>query len=339
MSIATAARTPTGTKFRTLADRLTAEIEQKRGPMTQNATHKRLREYYSRLYDADQLASAQKGLYALADGHDEGTLPLSLVAIKTKAEVLDLMRLAGEHVGDRIITTARYSNTTPLGVALQEFVASLATPEDAAAKIALEQQRQLQLAMDAIRFADMPGFFPTPRTLAAQVAQLANIMPGHSVLEPSAGLGDLADAVKTAEPNANVFCIEIRPSLREILRLKGHTVIGSDFMADDWFLDPEYKGPRVGSFDRVVMNPPFENGQDGEHVQRAYNVLKPGGHLVAIMSTGPFFRTDRKAQTFQAFINEHGYDQLPVPAGAFQGAEAFRTTGVQCCIVIMQRHR
>ncbi len=45
------------------------------------------------------------------------------------------------------------------------------------------------------------------------------------------------------------------------------TMIGSDFME----AVPE---PR---FDRALMNPPFENGQDIAHVRHAFQVLKPGG--------------------------------------------------------------
>ena len=67
--------TPAGAKFRRLAEGMAEHIADKRRPMTQNPTHKRLREYHSRLFDADQLESVQKGLFALANAHDNGTLP------------------------------------------------------------------------------------------------------------------------------------------------------------------------------------------------------------------------------------------------------------------------
>ena len=334
----TFATTPAGTKLRALADRMTAEIQERRRPMTQNATQKRLREYYSRLFDADQLESGQKGLYAMADAHDAGTLPLELVAVKTKAEVLDLMRLASErNRDDRIFATARYCNTTPLGVALQELVKSMGKPEDVAAANERDRQRELQTAMDRVRFADMPGFFPTPPRLAAQLIDLAMIGPGHLVLEPSAGLGDLADAVKNAEPTATVHCIEIRPSLQEILRLKGHTIIGDDFMSNDWFLLSQLPNVRLGAYDRIVMNAPFERGQDGEHTQRAFAALKPGGRMASIVSTMSYRRSDSKAQAFKTFLDRHAADILPVEPGAFSGAAAFRNTGVACEIVLLHK--
>jgi protein-L-isoaspartate O-methyltransferase len=339
MSIASAV-TPIGKKFRDLADRMTAEIQEKRRPMSQNATHKRLREYHSRLFDADQLESAQKGLYALAEANDNGTLPLALAGIKSKTEVLKLMRLESDRTGDQLRTTGKYSDTTPIGIALQQLVDAVlgsAGSEDAEA---LKVRRQIEDIENSLRFQKIPGFFPTPPALAKRVAELACINPGNLVLEPSAGLGHLADAVKEWQPFCTVHCIEIMPKLAEVLRLKNHAWLGSDFMADDWYIaKPTHVTPAaaMGKYDRIVMNPPFENGQDALHVQRAYSFLKPGGILVAIIGNGVLFRQDRKAVTFRDFINQHGYQSYPVPAGAFTGAEAFKQTGVATTIIVMRR--
>ena len=35
--------------------------------------------------------------------------------------------------------------------------------------------------------------------------------------------------------------------------------------------------------DRVVLNPPFSDGRAELHLRTAYDVLKPGGRLVAVM--------------------------------------------------------
>lgn len=330
MSIATAARTPTGTKFRTLAERLATEIAEKRRPMSQNPTHKRLREYHSRLFDADQLESGLRGLQALADGHDTGELPQVLLAVKTKAEVLDLMRLESDRTSDYIRTNGKYSNTTPIGVALQELVAAALGPQDDDAKAALKVRRQIEDIENDLRFQKIPGFFPTPKTLADQMATIACIHPGMLVLEPSAGLGDLADAVKRAQPHCNVHCIEIMPRCCDVLTLKGHKVIGRDVMDDEWFV-------RSGAFyDRIVMNPPYEKGQDALHVQRAFARLKPTGILVAIMSNGPFFRSDNASEAFRQFVVANNSQAIDV-VGAFTGVEAFKQTGVTTKLLVMRK--
>ena len=332
--------TPAGAKFRRLAEGMAEHIEDKRRPMTQNPTHKRLREYHSRLFDADQLESVQKGLFALANAHDNGTLPQELLAIKSKSEVFDLMRLQADRVSDYIRTNGKYSNTTPIGIALQELVAAAMGPQDDGAKAALKIRRQIEDIENDLRFQKIPGFFPTPKSLADDMAKIACINPGHMVLAPSAGLGHLADAVKRAQPHCIVHCLAIMPRLAEVLRLKEHAYLGSDFMSDDWYIkNPTVSTPAAatGRYDRILMNPPFERGQDAEHVRRAFAFLKPGGILVALTSAGPFFRSDNASQSFREFCAVNRAQVIDVAAGAFTGAEAFKQTGVSTKLLIIRK--
>ena len=166
------------------------------------------------------------------------------------------------------------------------------------------------------------GYFPTPPPVQRRVMQLADVRPGQRVLEPSAGTGHLADAVRAA--GGNVTALEMQPALRKILELKGHTVAGNDALAHD------------GTYDRIVMNPPFEQGADMQHIQHAFeHNLKPGGRLVAILSEGPFFRSDRKAQAFRDFLAEHGAHDEKLPAGSFTQGDV--PTGVNTRIVVLDK--
>ena len=330
MSVGT--KTSPAEKFRTLADRLTAEINEKRRPMTQNVTHKRLAEYHSRLYDADQLASGQRGLLGLAEAYDRGAVPAALMGIRHKSEVLELMRLQGDRTSEHIRVTGVFSNTTPLGVALQQLVAAVLGTADDADKAKLATRRKIEDIENSLRFQRIPGFFPTPMRLAQHVVELAEIHPGHMVLEPSAGLGNLAEEVRALEPDAIIRCVEIMPKLREVLALKGFEVVADDFM--------QWNGAMTGSpslvYDRIVMNPPFERGQDAEHVMRAFTMLKPGGKLVAIMSKGPFYRSDKAAVGFRDFIDRIAIADKQIydlPSDSFLGAEAFKSTGVACMLI------
>ena len=54
-------------RFRTLANNLQSQIDDKRRDMTQNPTPKRMKEYYSRLHDADNIQRVQHGLMVIAD--------------------------------------------------------------------------------------------------------------------------------------------------------------------------------------------------------------------------------------------------------------------------------
>ena len=91
-----------------------------------------------------------------------------------------------------------------------------------------------------------------------------------------------------------------------------------------------------GQYDRVVMNPPFEDGQDIDHVRRAFDAnLKPGGKLVAIMSEGPFFRSDKKAQAFRQWLEENGGTSERLAPGTFKESG----TGTATRLVTVEKGR
>jgi 16S rRNA G1207 methylase RsmC len=64
----------------------------------------------------------------------------------------------------------------------------------------------------------------------------------------------------------------------------------------------------LGKFDRILMNPPFSNGEDIKHIRHALTFLKPGGRLVAICANGPRQR--------EALMGLGTWEDLP--AGTFK---------------------
>jgi hypothetical protein len=172
----------------------------------------------------------------------------------------------------------------------------------------------------------IPGYHNTPPEGVRIVVEKLDLFEGAEVLEPSAGKGSLADGIREACPSAAVTCVEPVGALRQILRLKGHELMDAgDFLEVDW----------LAGFDRVAMNPPFEHGQDIEHVRHAFRMLKPGGRLVAIMSEGTFFRTDGKASEFRDWFDEVGGEAEELPDGLF--LESDRPTGVRTRIVVINK--
>lgn len=112
-------------------------------------------------------------------------------------------------------------------------------------------------------------FYPTPKHIVQVAQSMLGGTIGKTVLEPSAGLGYLVDGLESG----NVTCIDIAPAFCEVLKSKGYNTMQGDFM----------KYAESHKFDAVIMNPPFDNNQAIAHVQKAYNHLKYGGVLVAIM--------------------------------------------------------
>lgn len=163
----------------------------------------------------------------------------------------------------------------------------------------------------------IPGFIPTPTPLAKYVVSIADIQPGMSVLEPSAGAGHIADEVPR---EADLTCVERNYHLAEVLRGKNYKTMYTDFLT--W--EPGQK------FDRILMNPPFENLADIDHVVRAYNHLADAGKMVAIMGAGAFFRNDKKAVAFRAWLNSRG-EAESLPDKIFLASE--RPTGVKTYLV------
>lgn len=118
-------------------------------------------------------------------------------------------------------------------------------------------------------------FYPTPESVGAVAVEMADIGPEHSVLEPSAGHGHLADLL----PKDRTTCVEISPLHCQILRAKGYT----DVVEGDFILWSASCGKR---FDRIVMNPPFDQGRAKMHAEAAYSILNPGGVLTSVLPAG-----------------------------------------------------
>lgn len=152
------------------------------------------------------------------------------------------------------------------------------------------------------------NYFPSPPDVVARLIELADIEPGMTVLEPSAGSGAIAGAC--ADAGAVVDCCELMRenymALCENLKLRHVKPI--DFLT----LEPE------PHYDRVVMNPPFAKQQDIKHVLHALKFIKPCGLLVSVMASSVTFRDNKLTQDFRDLIRARGGDIEALPEGAFK---------------------
>jgi len=145
----------------------------------------------------------------------------------------------------------------------------------------------------------------TPSDIALQMIELAEITNNSRVLEPSAGIGNIADQIKKFTLNVDVC--EQMYSYSELLTLKGFNVVGSDFL--------QYENNNY--YDSIIMNPPFSNEQ--EHIKHAYDLLKVGGKLIAITSPHWTFANDKSSKEFrQWFENLGGEIVEELESGTFE---------------------
>ncbi len=130
--------------------------------------------------------------------------------------------------------------------------------------------------------------FSTPHAEGLVVVKAAAMCSGMTVLEPSAGTGNIAALARLT--GAQVDTNEIDPRRRNLLSLQGFEPTAFDAERLDNLL------PADKTYHAIVMNPPFSatggrvNGHrtafGARHIEQALLRLKPGGRLVAIVGRG-----------------------------------------------------
>ena len=162
------------------------------------------------------------------------------------------------------------------------------------------------------------GFYPTPPSIVEKMMEGLNLDYIWTILEPSAGKGDLVKALSVKNQDKHRYrshtiqidCCEIDPYLRQILkynfsedsisneleRLKNARMHGSRSeemeiereinyvkkanmrIVHDDFLT--YRGKK--HYDLIFMNPPFANGD--LHLLHAIELQKDGGSIVCLLN-------------------------------------------------------
>lgn len=292
---------------RKAADALQNKIDQKhtsaRNMRSLPPTRKRRDDSEGIFNDAVRLEKYQRVLRQLADAHETGTIATELSHVTSFAAV------------------ERETYRIPTLRAMFDACERAETPAERNQRM----ERQFMLA-------GIPGFFATPQTVADEVTALLGPIPSDAVLlEPGAGTGALIDAALRVQPLLKVHYFERNYSLNQFLETKygGNTSIyqpSSDFTDVEPLLLADQYAPR---YDFVLMNPPFENGQDAEHIQLAYRLLKPNGILASIVGEGVFFRNDKKAIGFREFLEANNGRDWKLPESSFKASG----TGTSCRMI------
>ena len=176
-------------------------------------------------------------------------------------------------------------------------------------------------------------FFPTPSALAGKmVGKVKKLTDIKTVLEPSAGLGDLARAVKTAikaktwrnsyRSDVDIDVIEIDGNLRKILK-GDFRVVHDDFLS--------YSSRK--KYDLIIANPPFSHG--AEHLLKAMDMQrKTGGQIVCLLNAetirNPYTKTRQQLCRELALLGKENCS-IEFVSDAFK--QARRKTSVEVAIV------
>ena len=130
-------------------------------------------------------------------------------------------------------------------------------------------------------------FYPTPSTLAGELFSGVEWKEINTILEPSAGKGDLLDYARNVKigkdwqgwnrrlmdrRDLDMDCIELDENLRHILTGKEYRVVHDDFLTFN----------TRKRYDLILMNPPFSEGD--LHLLRALELSEGGGQVACILN-------------------------------------------------------
>jgi len=120
-----------------------------------------------------------------------------------------------------------------------------------------------------MRIFNNPDLYPTPEHVIETMC-LGLDLKGKTVLEPSAGLGDIVDFC--AGSGASILACEIVPTLRDVLDKKDCKLIAEDFL--------NVQSDEISHIDFIIMNPPFSDGE--KHIQHAWEIAPEGCEIIAL---------------------------------------------------------
>ncbi len=164
--------------------------------------------------------------------------------------------------------------------------------------------------------------FPSPSWVVKLLIEASNIESGSFCLEPSAGFGNLAIAMR--ECGTIVEVIEPIVELQAILTLQGFTVIGSDLLST----------PNLHNrYHTIIQNPPFS--QQIFHIKKAYHCLSSGGRLVSLASNTPWQYNSSFYKQFRHWLTTVNAEVEKLPWGLFVNSERYTT--VECYLITIKK--
>jgi hypothetical protein len=180
------------------------------------------------------------------------------------------------------------------------------------------------------------AFFPTPRIVVdvmldelTERKQLYEEYDDYNptpirVLEPSAGMGGIADAVKELLLEHDTLdCVELAPIQTAMLRTKGYTVYEQDFTTFN-----------AEPYDYILMNPPFSVETDSTayitHIYHAFSLLKENGTLYAVTPIGWENNSAAKFRAFREFVGLYGLFAEKFPQ------KTFKESGTDIATVVLK---
>ena len=178
-------------------------------------------------------------------------------------------------------------------------------------------------------FTNNLDFYPTPKNLIDKMLDGLEWKMIHTILEPSAGKGNIVEVLREKQKFNNkwyttikldIDCIESDENLRAILKEKNIRVVHDDFLTYD----------TMKEYDLIVMNPPFSNGC--KHLLKALEFQQRNGGAVVCLLNAETLKNEYNNERIMLnrMLREYNADVQYI-RDAFVNAE--RKTGVEVALV------
>lgn len=175
-------------------------------------------------------------------------------------------------------------------------------------------------------------YYPTPGKLIDKMLSGIDFDKIETILEPSAGNGNIVDALRQKEEIHNKYhryeeykididCIEVDPNLQHILKGKEYRVVHNDFLTYD----------TMKEYSLIIMNPPFSNGC--KHLLKALEMQsRTGGAVICLLNA----ETIRNAYTNERLDLQRKLTEYNAEIEFIQDAfleDAERKTNVEIALI------
>lgn len=175
-------------------------------------------------------------------------------------------------------------------------------------------------------------FYPTPKNIIDKMLCDLDFSMIKSILEPSAGTGNIVEALKRKEGSQtryytkvsfDIDCIEVDQNLQHILKGKGFRVVYNDFLTYD----------TMKEYDLIILNPPFSNGC--KHLLKALEMQRRNAGAVVCLLNAETLKNPctNDRLDLQRKLTEYNA-KIEFIQDAFLGAE--RKTAVEIALVKVQ---
>jgi len=143
---------------------------------------------------------------------------------------------------------------------------------------------------------------------AAELVAAASLEKDHLILIPCANTGTILKQALTTDTDMHIDYCEILPANRKILAdIQGGQYVGGDFIQME----------SANLYDRIIAAPPRSKAQEATHLLKMWNLVKPGGRIVALVSHATLSGTKKANTRLVDWLREVNAIEKPIEAAGF----------------------